>query len=77
VTGRLRHRGLISGGGRRFSPLQSVQTGSGAHSVPGFLSRGVKQPGREADLSSPFSAEIKNAPPYWYLYLSRPVGSDL
>jgi hypothetical protein len=29
--------------------------------VPGFLSSGVKQPGREADHSPPPSAEVKNA----------------
>jgi hypothetical protein len=29
--------------------------------VPGVLSLGVKLPGREADYSPPFSAEIKNA----------------
>jgi hypothetical protein len=38
--------------------------------VPGALSPGVKRPGREADHSSPFSVEVKNAwsyastPPY-------------
>jgi hypothetical protein len=29
--------------------------------VPGALSTGVKRPGREADHSSPSSAEVKNA----------------
>jgi hypothetical protein len=36
--------------------------------VPGALSLGVKRPGREADHSSPSSAEIKNA----WSYISTP-----
>jgi hypothetical protein len=44
----------------------TVQTGSGAHpafypmGTGGQFSQGVKQPGHEADNSSPSSAEIKN-----------------
>jgi hypothetical protein len=37
--------------------------------VPGALSRGVKQPEREADHLSPSSAEVKNK----WLYTSRPI----
>jgi hypothetical protein len=36
--------------------------------VPGALSLGVKRPGREADNSPPFSAEVKNA----WSYTSTP-----
>jgi hypothetical protein len=36
-------------------------TQSPIHWVPGALSLGVKRPGREADHSSPSSAEVKNA----------------
>jgi hypothetical protein len=36
--------------------------------VPGALSMGVKRPGREADHSSPSSAEVKNA----WSYTSTP-----
>jgi hypothetical protein len=36
--------------------------------VPGALSLGVKQPGREADHSPPSSAEVKN----WWSYTSTP-----
>jgi hypothetical protein len=51
----------------------SVQTGSGAHlascpMVTGALSPEVKRPGREADHSLPFSAEVKNA----WSYISTP-----
>jgi hypothetical protein len=47
---------------KRFSLLQNVQTGSGAHSeVPGALFPGVKRPGREVDHVPPPSAVVKNA----------------
>jgi hypothetical protein len=36
--------------------------------VPGALSLGVKRPGREADYSSPYNAEVKNA----WSYTSTP-----
>jgi len=36
--------------------------------VPRALSLGVKRPGREADLSPPSSAEVKNA----WIYTSTP-----
>jgi hypothetical protein len=46
-----------------FSLLLIIQTGSGAHPpiqcVYGALSPRIKQPGREADRSSPTSAEVK------------------
>jgi hypothetical protein len=47
-----------------FSFLQSFQTDPGAHLVSysmdrGALSTGVKRPGREADHSSPSTAEVK------------------
>jgi hypothetical protein len=50
--------------GARFSVLR-VQTGSGAHTAPypmhaGALTRGKKQPVREADHSPPSNAEVKN-----------------
>jgi hypothetical protein len=47
-------------GARDFSRLHSVKTGSGAHPAfhLGALSRGVKQPGCEADHSPPSSAEV-------------------
>jgi hypothetical protein len=53
-------------GAGNFSLHHRVQNGSGAHPasypmVPGALSLGVKRPGREADHSPPFSAEVKNA----------------
>ena len=44
---------------RDYSPLQSVQTGSGAK-VEEALSQVVKRQGREADHSFPSSAEFKN-----------------
>jgi hypothetical protein len=62
-------------GARYFSLLHSVQTGSGAHpaSYPigsrGALP-GAKRPGREADHSSPTSAEVKDGgaiPPVPYI----------
>jgi hypothetical protein len=56
-------------GAGNFSLHHRVQNGSGAHSVSypigtaggGALSLGVKRPGREADHSPPYSAEVKNA----------------
>jgi hypothetical protein len=55
-------------GAKDFSSNLCVQTGSEAHPascpvhwVPGVLSPGVKaQPGRDADHSPPFSAEVQN-----------------
>jgi hypothetical protein len=50
--------------GQEFSPLNSVQAGSGANpaSYPTDTERlfpqGVKRPGRDADHSPPFSAEV-------------------
>jgi hypothetical protein len=61
-----------------FSPLRSVQTGSGAHptfypmGTGGFLP-GIKRPERETDHSIPTSAEVKNTwiytsiPPYVFM----------
>jgi len=48
-----------------MSPRHYVQTGSGADAasiqwVPGALSTEVERPGREADHSSPSSADVKN-----------------
>jgi hypothetical protein len=70
-----------------FSLHHRVQTGSGAHPasyqwVSGSLfTRGVKRPGREAELSPQFSAEVTNAWSYtstysyifmaWYLVKHR------
>jgi hypothetical protein len=56
-----------------FSLHHRVQNGSGPTQppiqwVPGALSLGVKQPGREVDHSSPSSAEVKNA----WSYTSTP-----
>jgi hypothetical protein len=53
----------IPGKGKGFSPLHSVQTGSGAHPVfypmgTGGSFPGVNRPGRETDHSS--NAEVKN-----------------
>jgi hypothetical protein len=55
--------------GQEFSFLWEVQTDSGAHPVSVqwveiALSLGVKRPGRDADHSSPSSAEIKNEHSY-------------
>jgi hypothetical protein len=55
--------------GKRYSLLQEVQTGFGAHPVSVqwvavALSLGVKRPGRDADHSSPSGAE-KNLFPTW------------
>jgi hypothetical protein len=52
-------------GTRRFSPLHSVETGSGAHLAlhsigTGALAPGVKQSRREIDHSPPSCAEVKN-----------------
>jgi hypothetical protein len=51
---------FLVGEGRDYSLLHSVQTGSGAESVPEALSPGVKRQGREADHSPPSRAEVKN-----------------
>jgi hypothetical protein len=64
--------------GQEFSPLQVVQTGSGAHPVSypmgtGVLFPGVKLQGSEADHSPPTSAEVKkkwiytSTPPYTFI----------
>jgi hypothetical protein len=50
-------------GAGNCSPHDRVQTGS-----PGALSLGIKRPGREADHSPPYSAEVKNA----WIYISSP-----
>jgi hypothetical protein len=52
-------------GARHFSLLRSVQTSSEAHPashqwVPEVPFLEVKQPGREADHSSLFNAEVRN-----------------
>jgi hypothetical protein len=59
---RLDGQGSISGRGRYVSLLHSVQTGSVVHpaSYPWPVSLGVKRQGREADLTTPSSAEVKN-----------------
>jgi hypothetical protein len=75
-----RPRGRSSSRGRvkNFSLLQVFQTGSGVHPppiqwVPGDLSPGIKQPGREADHSPRTSAEVKkmwiytSTPPYAFM----------
>jgi hypothetical protein len=56
----------FAAGDENFSLRHCVLTGSGAHpaSYPmgtGVFSPEVKRPGREADLSPPPSAEVKNA----------------
>jgi hypothetical protein len=48
--------GLVSGRGKRFSKLNNIQTGFGAH----LLSPGVKQSWLEVDHSFPSNAEVKN-----------------
>jgi hypothetical protein len=69
---------LESRWGQEFSFLHVVQAGSGAHpaSYPmgtGALSPGVKRSGREADHSTPTSAEVKktwvytSTPPYAFM----------
>jgi hypothetical protein len=60
-------------GAGNFSLHHRIQNGSGAPQspirwVPGALSLGVKRPGREADHSIPYSAEVKNA----WSYTSTP-----
>jgi hypothetical protein len=61
-----------------FSHLRVVQTGSGVHPTSYTLGSGgcfpgVKRPGREADHSSPTSAEVKemwiytSTPPYAFM----------
>jgi hypothetical protein len=51
-------------GGINKKCMHLVQNGSGAHPsplqwIPGDLSLGIKQSGREADHSPPYSAEVK------------------
>jgi hypothetical protein len=53
-------RGSIPGKTRDFTLLYSVQTGSGAHQASYPMGTGVKRSKREADHSSPSSAEVKN-----------------
>lgn len=48
---------LVLAGGRDFSLLLRVQTGSDVHLA---LSVGVKQPGHEVDHSQPSSPKLKN-----------------
>jgi hypothetical protein len=62
---RLDSQGSISGRGKIFVLLQSIQNGFGTQpaSYPmemGALCPGVKQPGHETKHSPPSSAEIKN-----------------
>jgi hypothetical protein len=65
---------LESWWGQEFSLLHVIQTGSGAHSASypmgtrGTFPR-VKQPGREADHSSPTSSKVKKM----WLYTSTPL----
>jgi hypothetical protein len=64
-AGRKRSRGSISGGGRDFSLLNNIKTGSGAHPASYTTGTGdffprVKRQGREADHSSSSSAEVKS-----------------
>jgi hypothetical protein len=59
-------RGVILGRGRDFSLLRTVQNFYGAPPASNPMGTGdsyigVKQPGREADHSPPFSAEAKNS----------------
>jgi hypothetical protein len=54
------------GGGKKFSLLHVVQTGSENHLAsypmgPGALSPGVKRPGHEAYNSPPISTEVKKS----------------
>jgi hypothetical protein len=66
---------LASSSSKRIFPLASVQTSSGAHPAsrtmdPGGPFPGAKaRPGRDADHSPPYSAEVKNE---WELYLLSP-----
>jgi hypothetical protein len=70
----LNDRVSIPGRDKNGSPLQSFQTGSGAH--PAFysmdiqrISSRVKKPEREVDGSSPFRAKFKNAGSYTSILL--------
>jgi hypothetical protein len=69
-----RPRGRSSSPGRaKIFLLHVVQTDSGPSQSPiqwvlGFISQGVKQPGRETDRSPPTSAEVKNT----WIYRSTP-----
>jgi hypothetical protein len=70
-AGRPRGRGSSPGRGKNFlfSTLSRPALGSTQlpiHWVPGALSSGVKRPGREADHSSPASAEVKKM----WIYIS-------
>jgi hypothetical protein len=47
-------------GARNCSLLHSVETDSGAHPAAYPMGTRVSFPGREADHSPPFSAEVKN-----------------
>jgi hypothetical protein len=60
---RLDGRSSIPGRGNIFSHLHCVQTGSSrlVQWEPGAPSPGLKRPGREADHSTPFNVEVKNA----------------
>jgi hypothetical protein len=57
-AGRPDDRGSIPGRGERICPLTRVQTGSGAH--PASCPMGKARPERDADRSSPSSAEVDN-----------------
>jgi hypothetical protein len=67
-------RGVESGQGLRIflfttaSRMALGPTQPPIQQVPGVLSMEVKRPGREADYSHPYSAEIKNA----WIYFSNP-----
>jgi hypothetical protein len=58
------------GSSQDLSPLDGVQTGSGAHPASYPLAAGVKRPRREAYHSPLSSAEVKNT---WILYLHSPI----
>jgi hypothetical protein len=72
--------GLIPGRSKTFSPIHSVESGSGPHpaSYPmeteDYFS-GKNWPEREADHSPPYSAEVKNEDLYldFTLKSSKPV----
>ena len=57
--GRPRNRGSIPGRGRDFSIVANAETRSGATRLAAVSFLGVKWPRREADNTSPSSAEIK------------------
>jgi hypothetical protein len=63
----------FSAGIRYFSSTKILPNGSGAYpgscSLPVALSPGIKWPGNEADLSPPFSADVKNE----WSYTSTPL----